>query len=363
MRFRIQKVILAFFQSETRARAQNLSLRCPRTLSLREERTQALDSPSHLRYDFRMLLHLLKDVWFYISAGGFLASLVLFVFLLGQYRLAVETEEENNASDENLESAEEAETPTPAHAEQFKIEPEAPMEEPSPALISTVSPSANETPKDDRPPTSTAASELPEENPKPSSQETPLHADAEIKIIGEGINKLAEQFNSLEKVFVAESRSNLKALEKISALLEYQTERLSQLNAAPPSANKIPEGAGEARPQASTATPLKEEAHAEKTSESPLNSVKKIKLKAPQAEDTIILKPGNEPQQLELSIKESPKEEPLATNEPSAEVKVEPAEEPAEKTKSPLKIKNPKDIDAIDEGNTLSTRKGPVWPI
>src|SRR3989338_3025542 len=36
---------------------------------------------------------LLADGWFYISAGGFLVSSILFVFLLGQYRAAVEAED------------------------------------------------------------------------------------------------------------------------------------------------------------------------------------------------------------------------------------------------------------------------------
>lgn len=40
------------------------------------------------------MMGLLGDGWFYISAGGFLVSAVLFVFLLGQYRAAVEAEDE-----------------------------------------------------------------------------------------------------------------------------------------------------------------------------------------------------------------------------------------------------------------------------
>lgn len=34
------------------------------------------------------------DLWFYVSAGGFLASLALFFMILGRYRAAVETDEE-----------------------------------------------------------------------------------------------------------------------------------------------------------------------------------------------------------------------------------------------------------------------------
>jgi hypothetical protein len=37
---------------------------------------------------------LLGDLWFWVSAGGFVLSSMLFVFLLGQYRAAVESEEE-----------------------------------------------------------------------------------------------------------------------------------------------------------------------------------------------------------------------------------------------------------------------------
>ena len=40
------------------------------------------------------MLSLLSDGWFYISAGGLLVSGYLFVYLLGQYRAAVEAEDE-----------------------------------------------------------------------------------------------------------------------------------------------------------------------------------------------------------------------------------------------------------------------------
>ncbi len=41
---------------------------------------------------------LLGDGWLFISAGGFLVSCALFVFLLGQYRAAVESEDEEPAA-------------------------------------------------------------------------------------------------------------------------------------------------------------------------------------------------------------------------------------------------------------------------
>ncbi len=317
------------------------------------QRMKALDSPSHLRYDFRMLIHLLKDVWFYISAGGFLASLVLFVFLLGQYRLAVEAEEENAEEPEGpLEPQEKSQEPIADQTEQFKIKPETVEEEPVPALISPEAHEALEAPLT-APIENSAPAVANEETPKinfkePEPQET-FHSNEEIKILNEALNKLTEQINSLERVFVTESRNNLKALEKISALLKEQTEKVSQFNER----TALPLAV---QPEDIVKKPLE--------TEKEISVAKKIKLKAPKADATIVLKPEEiskeqkedsaltpQPEQLELSIKEA-----------VPEIKVEPAEEPAEKNKSPLKIKDPKDLDAIDE-NTLSTRKGPVWPI
>ena len=287
-----------------------------------------------------MLIHLLKDVWFYISAGGFLASLILFVFLLGQYRLAVEAEEENTEDNEealeSVEPQEKSQEPIQSQTEreQFEIAPETLAEESAPTLIS---PELLEAPLPS--PSQESVPSIP--IAKEEMKEAP-RLNEEIKILSEGMNKLAEQMNSLEKVFIAESRSNLKALEKISALLKEQTEKMSTLSA--PSLVK----------------------------EEETSSSKKIKLKTPKIEETLVLKPENEskdqktevtePQQLELSIKETPEMKLAKAEETSPKTNIEPAKEPAEKNKSPLKIKDPKDLDAIDE-NTLSTRKGPVWPI
>ncbi len=287
-----------------------------------------------------MLIHLLKDVWFYISAGGFLASLILFVFLLGQYRLAVEAEEENTEDNEealeSVEPQEKSQEPIQSQTEreQFEIAPETLAEESAPTLISPEPLEAPlPSPSQESVPSIPIAKEEMKEAPR---------LNEEIKILSEGMNKLAEQMNSLEKVFIAESRSNLKALEKISALLKEQTEKMSTLSA--PSLVK----------------------------EEETSSSKKIKLKTPKIEETLVLKPENEskdqktevtePQQLELSIKETPEMKLAKAEETSPKTNIEPAKEPAEKNKSPLKIKDPKDLDAIDE-NTLSTRKGPVWPI
>ncbi len=315
-----------------------------------------------------MLIHLLKDVWFYVSAGGFLASLVLFIFLLGQYRLAVEAEEENTLPDEDAADTAEPQISEPLRSEQFEADPDAETKQEGPILISNAILESAE--KEELPlpsPVDAAISPLPksleEEKSTPPLQEPATEENShhleEIKMISEGMNKLAEQLNSLEKVFVAESRNNLKALEKISAILKDQTEKLAQLNASVP--------ALEPATSAKENIPGDEPAAGEGASGN-----KKIKLRIPKEDATIVLKPENdsktqnlEPasaQQLELSIKENPKEDSSKTGEASPETKIEPTNQQTEKTKSPLKIKDPKDLDKV-QGETLSTRKGPVWPV
>ena len=71
------------------------------------------------------------DAWFYISGGGFLVSCALFVFLLGQYRAAVEAEGES----------EEVLLPPPAQRIQSQriVEPE-PAPAPAPAPITAPAP-------------------------------------------------------------------------------------------------------------------------------------------------------------------------------------------------------------------------------
>ncbi len=314
-----------------------------------------------------MLIHLLKDVWFYVSAGGFLASLVLFIFLLGQYRLAVEAEEENNIPDEDATEAAEPQTSEPLRSEQFEADLDAETKQEGPRLIPNAILESAE--KEELPlssPVDAAISSSPEsleeEKSTPPLQESATEENShhleEIKMIGEGMNKLAEQLNSLEKVFVAESRNNLKALEKISAILKDQTEKLAQLNVSVPALEP--------------ATPAKENIPSDEPAGEGASGNKKIKLRIPKEDATIVLKPENdsktqnlEPasaQQLELSIKENPKEDSSKTGEASPETKIEPTNQQTEKTKSPLKIKDPKDLDKV-QGETLSTRKGPVWPV
>ncbi|MDE2038716.1 MAG: hypothetical protein KGO96_10700 [Elusimicrobia bacterium] len=62
---------------------------------------------------------LLADFWFWVSAAGFLTSGLLFVFLLGRYRAAVESEDE----------ALDAELPQPVPLEEGPAEP---LSEPEP---------------------------------------------------------------------------------------------------------------------------------------------------------------------------------------------------------------------------------------
>ncbi len=318
-----------------------------------------------------MLIHLLKDVWFYISAGGFLASLVLFIFLLGQYRLAIESEEENNLPEEDGAEAAQSPTPEDVASQSFGAYSEAAEKQEAPHLIPNAILESAESEKEDLPlpaPVDAVIASTPkaqeEEKPTPEPQESAAEAKEdsrhfeEIKMLGEGITKLTEQLNSLEKVFISESRNNLKALEKISAILKDQTEKLSQINVSAPAAQP--------------ATPAKENLPSDEASGETSSTNKKIKLRIPKEDATIVLKPENdskteklEPasaQQLELSIKETPKEDSSKTGEASPETKVEAANQPTEKNKSPLKIKDPKDLDKV-QGETLSTRKGPVWPI
>lgn len=86
------------------------------------------------------MMGLLGDGWFYISAGGFLVSAVLFVFLLGQYRAAVEAEDEPSAEEADAEPValspvgEKVYTPKVAAIEP---EPAAAAKTPAPAAAAT----------------------------------------------------------------------------------------------------------------------------------------------------------------------------------------------------------------------------------
>ncbi len=76
---------------------------------------------------------LFSDGWFYLSAGGFIASVVLFVAFLGNYRAAVEAEDEEVLPESETGQEPELSKPEPAV---FERVPEAV----SPILITTPEP-------------------------------------------------------------------------------------------------------------------------------------------------------------------------------------------------------------------------------
>ncbi|HVA66268.1 MAG TPA: hypothetical protein VNK24_05015, partial [Elusimicrobiota bacterium] len=53
------------------------------------------------------------DGWFYLSAGGFLASAILFIYFLSNYRAAVEAEDEEFLPEPEAESEAQADQPSP----------------------------------------------------------------------------------------------------------------------------------------------------------------------------------------------------------------------------------------------------------
>ena len=205
-----------------------------------------------------MLLRLLKDIWFYISAGGFLASLILFVFLLGQYRLAVEEEEDEEMpeesalpeelspeefqfgglsekqSEQTIESVEKNVANHPSEIPSSVIPP-APAEDKTADRLSLQN--TNDSPSV----TSRVQQSLTHENI--DVQEERLQVlDADLKTLSQtvtslnnDIRKLTDEMRSSKNIFAEQIQKNQEAFEQIASLLQTQKTKIRE------TATRIPE--------------------------------------------------------------------------------------------------------------------------
>ncbi|MDE2314320.1 MAG: hypothetical protein KGL04_09120 [Elusimicrobia bacterium] len=244
------------------------------------------------------------DGWFYLSAGGFLASAILFVYFLSNYRAAVEAEDEEFLPEPEAESAAEEAAPilhekSPAH--------------PEPAAIAAPEPEAG------RAPATVADASV--HGPFPAAApDAAREVEAGLKNLegrlGRRLSALESELGELKSVVDSEAeqgRQILKRLDEFSALKE---------------AVRASAETGE--------TVIKRIAELSKS----LAAVEKRSAPAPQPAQAVEIPPEAKPSA----------EKPPADK---AEKKAEPAPEPVAKAE-PAQAESSK---------TQAARKTPVWPI
>jgi hypothetical protein len=306
-----------------------------------------------------MLIGLLKDVWFYVSAGGFLASLVLFVFLLGQYRLAVEAEEyDEEDRQDSPDISPISEEVEPALEETLF---EHPMEHPimeSPVLRDIAQ-------DPDIPPEITPAPQQPAaintadagERRMQVFEEDLKDISIEVKALNTGMASFMGEIKSVEKLLAEQSRKNIEVFERLSELLKNQKPGLLETAALSllPDEKLAPEQRGKPSP------PIEKIPRLQKIQEEPL-PLEPLKLQLPKTnEPAAIIEPTTV---LGVRKIDMPAKEEKSTLPPIEEKHFE-KPLPQEETpsfKSPLKLKGPQDIQALKE-EAISPRKGPVWPM
>ena len=262
---------------------------------------------------------LLGDGWFYISAGGFLVSSMLFVFFLGQYRAAVEAEDE----------AESSELPQPipvmaaAPAEKVYI-PKAAAFDPLPAVLPQPAPK----------PAVVAAPPAPaEEKPAPKAAEhkkSGLTTTSGISPAVVYLQNLKGQMERLDKDIV-----NLKALAS-----QQTAQSDGILKALAGLTRKIDELAQ--RPAAAAAAP----------NAAPAQTAEAAAASAPEAAPEPQPAPEPEPE---------PQPEPAAAAPPN-ELKVDVP--PSQPVSQPVAAASAAAAaEPSPEAPARPSRKGPVWPI
>ncbi len=359
------------------------------------------------------------DGWFYISAGGFIVSAVLFVFLLGQYRAAVEAEDETEAAPEPaadpvpIAPTEKVYTPRSvvdamkaAEAEKAAAPASAPgpVPKPAPAPIPTPAPkpTAEAAPA---PASAPAASErtIPPAMKKADTTGGISPAVVYLKNLKNQMERLDKDIAGLKTVAAQQAAQNDLILKKLAELGDKLAQAPASVSspAQPASGETLPAGAA---PTDSGVRTIDLEIVPERAAPPPAPAPKKKKAPAqsapaaqpapaPQPQPVVVAPPPEEPAPLPVvepaaaaPAAEEPVEEPKA--EPAS---AEPAEAPAEAEKtmvieptvSPVKLGGA-DIpppprpgfEAASSKVELApppgdkpaeapkpARKGPVWPI
>ncbi len=249
------------------------------------------------------------DGWFYLSAGGFLASAILFVYFLSNYRAAVEAEDEEFLLEPEAEK--EAEQAAPILHEKSSVPSE-------PAAISAPEPKTRNAP-------STVA-DASVHGPFPAiAPDASLEVEAGLKNLearlGQRLSALESGLGELKSVVDSEAeqgRQILKRLDELAALKEA------------------------VRASAETGATL-------------IKRIAELSKSLAAAEALVQPKPEPKPEP-------APRVEPVAEAAPSAEKPpvVEKAEKKAEPAPEPVAKAEPAQTES---SKTQAARKTPVWPI
>ncbi len=314
------------------------------------------------------------DGWFYISAGGFLVSCVLFVFLLGQYRAAVEAEDEDLVADGPAlpsSPAEKIYIPKPV-AEAPKPISVAPSPQPAPMPLKSVA--APEAPALKplivEAPAPKAAAPAPQPAKKAETTGPLSPALVYMQNLKEQMERLDKDIGSLKSLVGQQAAQNdtiLKRLADLADKLETMPAASAAAPAPAPAETHLPATLEleRAAPPAPTPAPApKAEAMrsleieiASMTSPAPEpKSPEPAPQKAeptPDADKTMVIEPTISP----LKLTDN-KDIPLPTR-PGFETPAPAASEPAQ----PPQEKADKPADPAAESSPKPARKGPVWPI
>jgi hypothetical protein len=211
-----------------------------------------LDRSGQFRYYFFNMIGLWADGWFYVSAAGFLVSSALFVFLLSQYRAAVEAEDEG----------------APAAVEAAPLRPDFPIpaqfskgERTERTLISSVSEPAP-VPLASQPRAQPVASAFPAEPPPKNRSESTLSggsspAVAYLQNIKEHMDKVEREVVELRAMAMQQAQQNETILSRLGELAQrfdaQPQQAVSEVHvpaAEPPAMAAASEAAPEAVPEA-----------------------------------------------------------------------------------------------------------------
>jgi len=319
------------------------------------------------------VISLLGDGWFYISAGGFLLSSLLFVFLLGQYRAAVEAEDRADDAEElpvpvPVKAAEKAEKvyvpkavsdalpPAPRQAAKPAVEPEPEeLDEPAPAPVA-----ARPAPQ----PAPAAAAAPPAEAAKKGAGLTGSTTTSGISPAIVYLQNLKAQMERLDKDVVGlksaigqQASQNEQIVGALSALTA-KIEALAQAQADALAAPSRPEGR---RARAKAEPARQPEPRLERVEDA-------ASVAAQEAPAEAVAAPAAE-LKLEVPVETTREEPAAAADEPPAPQAAEPSPAPvadsqpqSEPEPEPAAAAEPQPP-AAEPPAPARARKGPVWPI
>lgn len=291
------------------------------------------------------------DGWFYISALGFLGTLVLFVYFLGQYRAAVEAEEgeeDGGAPSAAAEAGEKVYVPKAALADYPEPVPVVkPAPKPAPARIPAVEAEAEA-------PAPEPVKKEPEKKRDPATSSGGLSpAVAYLQNLKLQVDALEKELAQLKGLAARQSAQGELILKKLAELAE-------KAAAPAPAAAPEPKAAPAAEPDDRSISVTETEAlSAALASHAQPSAPVSIELK--------IEAPPEAPPAQEPPAKEPPKDSAEATLviEPSTRsIKAEPAAEPTIKPQGAAAAgDSPAGPQTGASSEASKPRKGPVWPI